>query len=63
MIASLIFVFFNGMGKAIGQKLIDAMPATIGQAGRIEGVTPAALAVLIAYLKKGRIAAKADLAS
>jgi tRNA uridine 5-carboxymethylaminomethyl modification enzyme len=52
-----------GLSNEVRAKLIDAMPATIGQAGRIEGVTPAALAVLIAYLKKGRIAAKADLAS
>jgi tRNA uridine 5-carboxymethylaminomethyl modification enzyme len=29
-------------------------PRTIGQAGRIDGVTPAALTLLVAYLRRAR---------
>jgi tRNA uridine 5-carboxymethylaminomethyl modification enzyme len=38
-------------------RLEAAQPATLGQAGRIEGVTPAALAVLSAWLRKNSPAA------
>jgi len=41
-----------GLSNEVRQKLIEAKPATLGQAGRIEGVTPASLAVLLAWLKK-----------
>ncbi|MEM8937316.1 MAG: tRNA uridine-5-carboxymethylaminomethyl(34) synthesis enzyme MnmG [Pseudomonadota bacterium] len=41
-----------GLSNEVRQKLIDARPATLGQAGRIEGVTPAALALLLAWVKK-----------
>jgi len=41
-----------GLSNEVRQKLMDAKPATLGQAGRIEGVTPASLAVLLAWLKK-----------
>ena len=41
-----------GLSNEVRQKLIDTRPATLGQAGRIEGVTPAALALLLAWLKK-----------
>ena len=34
------------------QKLNDARPQTIGQASRIQGVTPAAIALLLVYLKR-----------
>lgn len=41
-----------GLSHEVRQKLEAARPQTVGQAGRIEGVTPAAIAVLLAYLKK-----------
>ncbi len=41
-----------GLSNEVRSKLIDARPATLGQAGRIEGVTPAALALLLAWIKK-----------
>ena len=41
-----------GLSNEVRQKLSDTKPATLGQAGRIEGVTPASLAVLLAWLKK-----------
>ena len=37
------------------QKLNQAKPATLGQAARIPGVTPAAISVLMVYLKRGAL--------
>jgi len=42
-----------GISLEIREKLSGFKPLTLGQAGRISGVTPAALAVLAVYLKKG----------
>jgi len=41
-----------GISSEIKEKLARIRPATIGQAGRISGVTPAALSMLMVYLKK-----------
>jgi tRNA uridine 5-carboxymethylaminomethyl modification enzyme len=41
-----------GLSNEVRAKLTDARPSTLGQAGRIEGVTPAALALLLAWMKK-----------
>jgi tRNA uridine 5-carboxymethylaminomethyl modification enzyme len=38
------------------QKLIRMRPRTIGQASRVEGVTPADIAILMVYLEKQRLA-------
>ncbi|WP_306251978.1 tRNA uridine-5-carboxymethylaminomethyl(34) synthesis enzyme MnmG [Parvularcula sp. IMCC14364] len=45
----------TGLSNEVRQKLVAARPQTIGQAGRIEGVTPAALALLLATMKKSSI--------
>ena len=37
----------------VRQKLNQARPATLGQAARVSGVTPAAISVLMVYLKRG----------
>lgn len=42
----------NGLSKEVQQKLCENMPETIGQAGRIQGVTPAAISLLLVHLKK-----------
>ncbi len=42
-----------GLSNEVRQKLEKVRPATLGQAGRIPGVTPAALAVLDVYLAVG----------
>ncbi len=39
-----------GISREIGEKLEKVRPSTLGQAGRIPGVTPAAVAVLDVYL-------------
>jgi tRNA uridine 5-carboxymethylaminomethyl modification enzyme len=48
-----------GLSAEVRQKLARQRPATIAQAGRIEGMTPAALLVMLAHLKarKNRSAA------
>ncbi|GAC1391371.1 MAG: tRNA uridine-5-carboxymethylaminomethyl(34) synthesis enzyme MnmG [Ktedonobacteraceae bacterium] len=38
------------------QKLIRTRPRTVGQAARVEGVTPADIAILMIYLEKVRVA-------
>ncbi|MGQ3889621.1 tRNA uridine-5-carboxymethylaminomethyl(34) synthesis enzyme MnmG [Legionella sp. CNM-1927-20] len=42
----------SGLSAEIVQKLSQIRPATIAQASRISGVTPAALSLLLIYLKK-----------
>ena len=42
----------QGLSNEVIQKLTDARPETLGQAGRISGVTPAAVSLLLIYLKK-----------
>ncbi len=42
-----------GLSNEVREKLASRQPSSLGQAARIEGVTPAALALLLATLKKG----------
>jgi tRNA uridine 5-carboxymethylaminomethyl modification enzyme len=42
-----------GLSREISDKLIAVRPGTLGQAGRIPGVTPAAVAILDCYLSVG----------
>ena len=43
-----------GLSTEVRQKLTRVRPTTLGQAGRIPGVTPAAIAVLDVYLSLER---------
>ena len=43
-----------GLSNEVRQKLQLHRPRTIGQAGRIDGITPAALTLLVAYLRRAR---------
>ncbi len=43
-----------GLSTEVAEKLGAAMPATLGAAARISGVTPAALSVLLAHVKRHR---------
>jgi tRNA uridine 5-carboxymethylaminomethyl modification enzyme len=36
----------------VQQKLAQQRPETVGQAGRIQGVTPAAISLLLVHLKR-----------
>ena len=43
-----------GLSNEISEKLGRLRPETLGQAGRIPGVTPAALVVLLRHVKRTR---------
>jgi tRNA uridine 5-carboxymethylaminomethyl modification enzyme len=49
---SLDYTAVRGLSNEVCQKLLDHRPATIGQAGRISGVTPAAISLLLVHLKR-----------
>ena len=42
----------GGLSAEIRQKLVRHRPQTIGQASRIQGMTPAAISILLVYLKR-----------
>ena len=42
----------HGLSNEVCQTLTAHRPATLGQAGRISGITPAAISLLLVYLKK-----------
>jgi tRNA uridine 5-carboxymethylaminomethyl modification enzyme len=44
----------KGLSSEVKEKLDKTCPDTIGQASRIPGITPAAISVLLVYLKKSR---------
>ncbi len=45
----------KGLSAEVVQKLNRVKPENIGQAARVSGVTPAAIALLLVHLKKGRL--------
>lgn len=53
--ADLDYADVYGLSNEIRQKLADHRPATIGQAARIAGITPAAISLLLVTLKKRQL--------
>jgi len=49
------YEYVRGLSNEIRQKLDDVRPATLGQASRISGMTPAAVSLLLVHLKKRRL--------
>jgi tRNA uridine 5-carboxymethylaminomethyl modification enzyme len=47
-----------GLSNEVRQKLSATRPRTIGQAGRLDGITPAALTLLVAHARRRKRAAK-----
>ncbi|HHM04130.1 MAG TPA: tRNA uridine-5-carboxymethylaminomethyl(34) synthesis enzyme MnmG [Gammaproteobacteria bacterium] len=45
----------RGLSAEVTEKLQQVRPLTVGQAGRIPGVTPAAVSLLLVHLKKRRL--------
>lgn len=54
------FTAVSGLSNEIVQKLNQVRPATLAQASRISGVTPAAVQLLLVMLKKQSMVKKAD---
>ncbi|MFA5118579.1 MAG: tRNA uridine-5-carboxymethylaminomethyl(34) synthesis enzyme MnmG [Candidatus Omnitrophota bacterium] len=50
----LVFTSIPGLSREIREKLAGFKPLNLGQASRISGVTPAAISLLMVYLKKFR---------
>ena len=50
--ADLDYARLSGLSNEIKQKFIAVRPASLGQARRIEGVTPAALALIAAHARR-----------
>jgi tRNA uridine 5-carboxymethylaminomethyl modification enzyme len=50
--ADLDYAHLSGLSNEIKQKFIAVRPASLGQARRIEGVTPAALALIAAHARR-----------
>ena len=46
------YLSLNGLSNELCQKLEKARPETLGQAGRVEGMTPAALTLILAKIRQ-----------
>ncbi|MDF1780844.1 MAG: tRNA uridine-5-carboxymethylaminomethyl(34) synthesis enzyme MnmG [Alcanivoracaceae bacterium] len=57
--ASFDYDAVKGLSNELRQKLLDIRPQTLGQASRIQGMTPAAISLLLIYLKKHKAARQA----
>ena len=55
--ASLDYARVRGLSKEVQQRLNQFKPQTLGQAARIQGVTPAAISLLLVHLKRGGLLA------
>jgi len=49
---SIDYNLIEGISNEVREKLLEIRPETLGQAGRIQGVTPASLAVLNVHLRR-----------
>ncbi|MBI2380428.1 MAG: tRNA uridine-5-carboxymethylaminomethyl(34) synthesis enzyme MnmG [Gammaproteobacteria bacterium] len=52
------YLAVTGLSAEVCQKLLAAKPETVGAAGRIAGVTPAAISLLLVHLKKRSLVAQ-----
>jgi len=55
--ANLDYAAIGGLSNEVREKLSMVQPRTLGQAGRIEGVTPGALTALLSHVKRAAVAA------
>jgi tRNA uridine 5-carboxymethylaminomethyl modification enzyme len=56
------YLHVAGLSNEVRQKLTETRPTTVGQAGRVPGVTPAAISILLVHLKKRTLKDKARVA-
>jgi tRNA uridine 5-carboxymethylaminomethyl modification enzyme len=52
----------TGLSTEVRQRLAEARPATVGQAARVPGVTPAAISILLIHLKKRSMSERTQVA-
>ncbi|MCU0841272.1 MAG: tRNA uridine-5-carboxymethylaminomethyl(34) synthesis enzyme MnmG [Thiobacillaceae bacterium] len=52
------YMRLSSLSMEVRQRLAQVRPTTVGQAARVQGVTPAAISVLLVYLKRGELAQK-----
>ena len=57
--AEIDYTNLSSLSTEIRQKLTRVQPRTLGQASRIEGMTPAALASLLGHIKRQKTAQSA----
>jgi len=60
--ADLDYARMSGLSHEVRQHLAQVRPGTIGQAGRIPGVTPAAVSILLVHLKKRSLSGRSRVA-
>jgi tRNA uridine 5-carboxymethylaminomethyl modification enzyme len=60
--ADLDYATLAGLSHEVRQQLSRIRPATIGQAGRVPGVTPAAVSILLVHLKKRSLTGRSRVA-
>ena len=53
------YTVVGGLSNELRSKLEEVRPASIAQASRIQGMTPAAISLLLVHLKKRQLQAKA----
>lgn len=53
--ANFDYMYVTGLSTEVMEKLNKVKPQTLGQASRISGVTPAAISLLLVYLKKNAV--------
>ena len=58
---NLDYSIIDGLSAEVVAKLTDIKPENIGQASRISGITPAAVSILLIYLKKNGLKRKVSL--
>jgi len=60
--ADLDYAALTGLSHEVREHLAQVRPGTIGQAGRIPGVTPAAISILLIHLKKRSLTGRSRVA-
>ncbi|WP_346993238.1 tRNA uridine-5-carboxymethylaminomethyl(34) synthesis enzyme MnmG [Alteromonas gracilis] len=60
LLVDMDFSKISGLSNEVVAKLTEARPETIGKASRISGITPAAISLLLVYLKKHGMLRKQD---
>jgi len=49
------YAVVDGLSNEARQRLMSSRPVTLGQASRLEGVTPSAVSILLVHLKKRQL--------